>query len=116
MANEAMALSGFVQQYFQLINIVNKVRQSSQTLDFDGACKSSDGYTIVGTPVPRIVTPGLLRQLLKIQAESPPHLRLPVDPDEELCKYYDALSSITLLGIKTAGPNVHSAAGPGKHI
>lgn len=37
-----------------------------------------------------IATPGYLRELLlKIQAELSHHLRLPVDPNRELWKYYN---------------------------
>lgn len=97
--NEFQALSGFVQQYFQLISIVNKVRQSSQTLTIlMEHVRAQLDMLSLGHLSPGIVTPGHLRELLlKIQAELPHHLRLPVSPDEDLWKYYNALGCVTLL-------------------
>ena len=46
---------------------------------------------------PYVVTSSHLEKLLKIQTELPHDLRLPVDRTEELWKYYNALSCVTLL-------------------
>ena len=44
------------------------------------------------------VTPNYLKGILiRIQTELPHHLRLPVDPTEELWKYYNVLGCVTLM-------------------
>lgn len=52
----------------------------------------------LGHLTPSIITPERLREaLLEIQAKLPHHLRLPVDPTQQLWKYYSALGCATLL-------------------
>ena len=47
---------------------------------------------------PSTVTPNYLRGIfIKIQTELPHYLHLPVDPTEELWKFYNALGCVTLI-------------------
>lgn len=70
MANEIQVLSGFIQQDFQQISIVNKVLQSSQTLTIlmEHVRAQIDMLSLEQLS-PGIATLGNLRELLlKIQA------------------------------------------------
>ena len=81
-------LNYFVQQFFQLMMITNKVRQTSQSLTIllEHVRAQLDMLSL-GHLSPSIVTPGHLRDLLlRVQTELPHHLRLPVDPTEGLWK------------------------------
>lgn len=96
--DELQELCGFVQQYFQLIIITNRVQQTGQSLIILlDHMKAQLDMLSLGHLSPSIVTLGSLKKLLlKLQAELPHHLCLPVDPTEELGKYYTALGYVTL--------------------
>lgn len=94
---ELQEISGFMQRYFQLMAIKNKVGQNSQSLTTLLEHVRAQLDMSLGHLSPSIVTPGHLREvLLGIQTELPHHLRLPVDPTKELWKY-NALGCVTLL-------------------
>ena len=96
---ELQVLDNFIQQYFQLLSITARVRQTGQSLMtlLEHVRAQLDSLSL-GHLSPSIMTPNYLREILtKIQTELPPHLRLPVDPTEELWRYYSALGCVTLM-------------------
>ena len=92
-------LDNFVQQYFQLMAIITRVRQTSRTLiTLLEHVRAQLDMLSLGHLSPSIVTPSHLRSILVgIRARLPHHLRLPVDPTKELWMYYNALGCVTLL-------------------
>ena len=96
---ELQELDNFIQQYFQLLSITARVRQTSQSLMtlLEHVRAQLDSLSL-GHLSPSIMTPNYLREILtKIQTELPHHLRLPVDSTEELWRYYSALGCVTLM-------------------
>ena len=96
---EFQELSGFMQQYFLLTIVANRVRQTgqSQIISLEHVRTQLDMLSL-GNLSPNLVTTWYLRELLqRIQANLPHHLRLPVDPVKELGKYYSLLGSTTIL-------------------
>lgn len=90
-------LTCFIQQYFQLIIILNKVHQTSQSmiilLEY---VRDQLSMLSLGRLSLSIVTPGPMKELLlKIQTELSHYLKLPVDPIEYLGKYYKGLCYFT---------------------
>ena len=97
--SELQDLNNFVLQHFQLLSITARVWQTSQSLItlLEYVRAQLDSLSL-GHLSPSIVTLNYLRGILiKIQTELPHHLRLPVDPTEELWKYYNALGGVTLM-------------------
>lgn len=89
MASELQSLVGFLQQYFHLLAITSRVHQTSQLLTILlEHLRTQLDMLSMGHLSPSIITLGRLREvLLEIQAKLPHHLRLPVDPTEQLWKY-----------------------------
>lgn len=96
-----MKLNSFVEQYFHLIVIINKVHQTSQSLITTGICKNTIRYVVLGTFIfiyLSLYSESHLRNILvDIRTSLSHYLRLPVDPTEELWKHYSILACVTLL-------------------
>ena len=97
--SELQELNNFVQQYFQILSITARVRQTSQSLmTLLKHVRAQLESLSLGHLSPSIMTPNYLKGILtKIQTKLPHHLRLPVDPTEELWKYHSALGCVTLM-------------------
>ncbi len=95
-------LDNFIRQYFQLLSITARVRQTSQSLMtlLEHVRAQLDSLSL-GHLSPSIMTPNYLREILtKIQTELPHHLRLPSVQGGPARTFLAAPSPLSLLLFK----------------